>query len=62
VPLEKEVRHYGADGNLLKTIRAADVAGAGFEWPMGIAVAPSGGVVFLSDLAGGLVRLPVDTR
>ena len=24
----------------------ADVAGAGFEWPMGIAVAPSGGVVF----------------
>jgi hypothetical protein len=62
VPLEKDVRHYSADGKLLKTIRSADVAQASFDWPMGIAIAPSGGVVFLSDLAGGLVRLSVDAR
>jgi sugar lactone lactonase YvrE len=62
VPLEKEVRHYTAEGTLLKTIRSHDVAQASFERPMGIAVAPSGGVVFISDLAGGLVRLPVAAR
>lgn len=62
VPLEKEVRHYSADGNLLKTIRSRDLAGASFERPMGIAVAPSGDVVFVSDLAGSLVRLSVATR
>ena len=60
VPLEKEVRHYSADGKLLKTIRGTDLPGASFERPMGIAVTPSGNVVFLSDLAGELVRLPVD--
>jgi DNA-binding beta-propeller fold protein YncE len=62
VPLEKEVRHYGADGTLLRTIRGQDLAGASFERPMGIAVAPSGGFVFLSDLTGGLVRLRVASR
>ena len=59
VPLEKEVRHYSSDGKLLKTIRGADLPGASFERPMGIAVTPSGDVVFLSDLSGELVRLPV---
>jgi DNA-binding beta-propeller fold protein YncE len=59
VPLEKEVRHYSADGILVKTIRAADLPGASFERPMGIAVTPSGDVVFVSDLAGEVVRLPV---
>jgi sugar lactone lactonase YvrE len=59
VPLEKEVRHYGADGKLLRSIRGPELAGATFEWPMGIAVTPSGDAVFLSDLAGGLVRVPV---
>ena len=62
VPLEKEVRHCSADGKLLKTIRGQDLRGASFERPMGIAVAPSGGIVFLSDLAGELVRLPVASR
>lgn len=57
VPLEKEVRHYSADGKLLKTIRS-EAAPANFERPMGIAVAPSGGAVIVSDLAGRLVRLP----
>jgi sugar lactone lactonase YvrE len=61
VPLEKEVRHYSADGKLLETIRGHDLAEASFERPMGIAVAPSG-VVFVSDLAGGLVRLRVAAR
>jgi 4-amino-4-deoxy-L-arabinose transferase-like glycosyltransferase/DNA-binding beta-propeller fold protein YncE len=61
VPLEKEVRHYGADGTLLKTIKGRDLAGASFERPMGIAVA-SGGVLFVSDLSGGLVRLPAAAR
>ena len=62
VPLEKEVRHYAADGKLLQTIRGHDLGEASFERPMGIAVAPSGSVVFLSDLAGGLVRLSVASR
>jgi sugar lactone lactonase YvrE len=55
VPLEKEVRHYSADGKLLKTIRAS------FERPMGIVVEP-GGVPVVSDLSGGLVRLPAAAR
>jgi 4-amino-4-deoxy-L-arabinose transferase-like glycosyltransferase/sugar lactone lactonase YvrE len=62
VPLEKEVRHYSADGKLLKAIRGHDVAEANFDRPMGIGVAASGGVVFVSDLAGRLVRLPRGTR
>ncbi len=59
VPLEKEVRHYGADGTLLGAIRSRGAAWASFDRPMGIAVAPSGDAVFVSDLTGGLVRLPV---
>jgi 4-amino-4-deoxy-L-arabinose transferase-like glycosyltransferase/sugar lactone lactonase YvrE len=59
VPLEKEVRHYTAEGTLLKTIRSPDVAPTSFERPIGIAVAPSGGGLVVSDLAGGLVLLPV---
>ncbi len=61
VPLEKEVRHYSAQGALLKTIRSRDLGQASLERPMGIAVAP-GGAVFVSDLAGRLVRLPVSAR
>ncbi len=58
VPLEKEVRHYSPDGTLLKTIRSQDADHAKFERPMGIAVAPAGDAVFISDLEGGLYRLP----
>ena len=62
VPLEKEVRHYSADGKLLKTIKSRETAEASFERPMGISVAASGAVVFVSDLADGLVRLRVAAR
>jgi 4-amino-4-deoxy-L-arabinose transferase-like glycosyltransferase/DNA-binding beta-propeller fold protein YncE len=58
VPLENEVRHYSADGKLLKTIRSHDAADATFDRPMGIAISPAGGAVFVSDLAGRIVRLP----
>jgi DNA-binding beta-propeller fold protein YncE len=62
VPLEREVRHYGADGKLLRTIRSREAPWANFDRPAGIAVAPSGDAVFVSDLTGGLVRLPVPAR
>jgi 4-amino-4-deoxy-L-arabinose transferase-like glycosyltransferase/DNA-binding beta-propeller fold protein YncE len=62
VPLEKEVRHYAADGKLLRTIRSREAPWASFDRPIGIAVAPSGDAIFVSDLTGGLVRLPVPSR
>jgi DNA-binding beta-propeller fold protein YncE len=61
VPLENEVRHYGADGRLLKTIRGRDLPGKSFERPVGLVVESGGGVV-VSDLSGGLVRFPAAAR
>jgi len=58
VPLEGEVRHYSVDGKLLRVVkgRAADTA---LERPMGIAVNATGDALYVSDLAGRILRIPI---
>ncbi|MGH9317719.1 MAG: glycosyltransferase family 39 protein [Thermoanaerobaculia bacterium] len=58
VPLEGEVRRYSAEGKLLKVVqgRATD---PGLERPMGIAVNPTGDTLYVSDLAGRILRIPI---
>ncbi len=62
VPLEKEVRHYSPDGALVKTIRSQESGHPPFERPTGIAVAPAGDALYVADLEGKLVRLPLAAR
>ena len=59
VPLEKEVRQYGAAGKLLRTIRPKDNPEAAWDKPMGICLAPSGDSLYVSDLGGKLLRLKI---
>jgi DNA-binding beta-propeller fold protein YncE len=60
VPLEREVRNYDASGKLLRTITATSVRGVTFETPMGIAYSAPTNTLVVSDLAGRLVRLPLE--
>ncbi len=60
VPLEREVRNYDASGKLLRTITATSVPGVTFETPMGIAYSAPTNTLIVSDLAGRLVRLPLE--
>jgi len=57
VPLEKEVRHYAADGKLLRTIKAKETPEATWDKPMGICLGPSGNALYVTDLAGQVLRL-----
>ena len=59
VPLEKEVRHYAADGKLLRTIKSGESSEAAWDKPMGICLAPSGDALYVTDLAGAVLRLKI---
>src|SRR5262249_24099639 len=61
-PPEGQVRHYSADGKLLHTIRAKENPEATWDKPMGICLAPSGDSLYVSDLAGSILRLSVPPR
>lgn len=60
VPLEKEVRRYSADGKLLHTIRANENPQATWDKPIGICLVSSGNALYVSDLAGSILRLRSD--
>jgi sugar lactone lactonase YvrE len=59
VPLEKEVRQYGPDGKLLRSIRSKENPQATWDKPMGICLSTSGDALYVSDLAGTIVRLKI---
>lgn len=59
VPLAQEVRLYSSQGKLLRRLRGANEGASGFTRPMGVAVLPRGDALYVSDLSGRLVRLPI---
>jgi 4-amino-4-deoxy-L-arabinose transferase-like glycosyltransferase/sugar lactone lactonase YvrE len=58
VPLEGEVRHYSAEGKLLKVVKSRALD-APLDRPMGIVLSPTGDTLYVSDLAGPIVRIPI---
>jgi sugar lactone lactonase YvrE len=60
VPLAKEVRLYAPDGKLARRL-AGPSEGVAFTRPMGVTIAPNGATLYVSELSGRILAIPLST-